>query len=173
MRIKSSIASEICFSSHSTSALNDRPSRSPALPSFIKSATRDQTHAPLTALAPEPRVNLTHFHGVFAPNSKHRIHVTPGKRGKGSGQAKVKANNWLDKTPQARHWAMTWMQRLKHVFGIDIETCERCGAKIKVMASIEDPAVIAPILKHLQQKAALKADIPPHERPPPVMRRFD
>ena len=129
--------------------------------------------ARLAALAPEPRIHLTRCHGVFAPNSKHRIQVTPGKRGKGSGQAKVKANNWLDKTPQARHWAMTWMQRLKHVFGIDIETCERCGAKIKVMASIEDPAVIAPILKHLQQKAALKADIPPHERPPPVMRRFD
>ena len=45
------------------------------------------------------------------------------------------------------------------------------------MASIEAPAVIAPILKHLQQKAALQADIPPHERPPehasPVMRQFD
>ena len=55
MRIKSSIASEICFSSHSTSALNDRPSRSLALPSFIKSATQDQTHASLAALTPEPK----------------------------------------------------------------------------------------------------------------------
>ena len=72
---------------------------------------------------------------------------------------------------------MTWMQRLKSVFGIDIETCERCGAKVKVIASIEDPAVIAPILKHLKNKKALNADIQPHERPPerppPVMRRFD
>ena len=68
---------------------------------------------------------------------------------------------------------MTWMQRLKRMFGIDIETCERCGAKVKVMASIATPAVIAPILKHLQQKAALNAAIQPHERVPPVMRRFD
>ena len=68
---------------------------------------------------------------------------------------------------------MTWMQRLKRVFNIDIETCERCGGKVKVMASIEAPAVIAPILKHLQQKGALKADIQPPERAPPVMRRFD
>ena len=68
---------------------------------------------------------------------------------------------------------MMWMQRLKRVFGIDIETCERCGAKVKVMASIEAPAVSAHILKHLQQKAALKAAIQPHERPLPVMRRFD
>jgi hypothetical protein len=37
----------------------------------------------LAALAPKPRINLTRFHGVFAPNSKHRAQVTPAKRGKG------------------------------------------------------------------------------------------
>ena len=40
--------------------------------------------AKLAALVPRPRVNLTRFHGVFAPNSKHRALVTPAKRGKGS-----------------------------------------------------------------------------------------
>ena len=127
----------------------------------------------LAALAPEPRVHLSRCHGVFAPNSKHRIQATPGKQGKGRGQAKVAANNWLEKTPQERHRAMTWMQRLKPVFGIDIETCERCGVKVKVIASIAASAVIAPILKHLQQKAVLKAAIPSPERALPVMRRFD
>jgi hypothetical protein len=62
--------------------------------------------ARLAALVPKPRVNLTRFHGVFAPNSKHRIHVTPAKREKGrkvqSGQA------WKDKTPAESHAAMTW-----------------------------------------------------------------
>jgi len=28
--------------------------------------------ARLAALVPKPRVNLTRFHGVFAPNSQHR-----------------------------------------------------------------------------------------------------
>ena len=37
---------------------------------------------------------------------------------------------------------MTWAQRLKRVFKIDIETCETCGGTMKVIASIEDPAVI-------------------------------
>ena len=41
------------------------------------------------------------------------------------------------------------------------------------MVSIEAPAVIAHTLKHLQQKAALKAAIPPPERARPVMRPFD
>ena len=35
--------------------------------------------ARLAALVPKPRVNLTRFHGVFAPNSKHRALVTPAK----------------------------------------------------------------------------------------------
>gem|GEM_PF-6132886 len=40
--------------------------------------------ARLAALVPKARVSLTRFHGVFAPNSKHRALVTPAKRGKGS-----------------------------------------------------------------------------------------
>ena len=37
---------------------------------------------------------------------------------------------------------MTWAQRLKRVFNIDIETCEACGGRVKVIACIEDPAII-------------------------------
>jgi hypothetical protein len=40
--------------------------------------------ARLAALMPKPRVNLTRFHGVFAPNSRYRARVTPAKRGRGS-----------------------------------------------------------------------------------------
>jgi hypothetical protein len=61
---------------------------------------------------------------------------------------------------------MTWMQRLKRVFNIDFEACERCGGKVKVIASIEDPAVIAHILKHLNQKAVAIDDTKRHTLPP-------
>jgi len=67
--------------------------------------------ARLAALVPKPRVNLTRFHGVFAPNSKMRARVTPAKRGKGN-QAKVAELP----TPAERRAAMTWAQRLKRVF---------------------------------------------------------
>jgi hypothetical protein len=40
--------------------------------------------ARLAALVSKPCVNLTRFHGVFAPNSKHRALVTPAKRGRGN-----------------------------------------------------------------------------------------
>ena len=42
--------------------------------------------ARLAALLPKPRVYLTRFHGVFAPNSPHRVTITPAKRGKGASR---------------------------------------------------------------------------------------
>ncbi len=48
---------------------------------------------------------------------------------------------------------MTWAQRLKRVFRIDIETCRHCGGSVKVTASIEDPVVIKQILEHLDRRA--------------------
>lgn len=45
--------------------------------------------AKLAALVPKPRVNLTRFHGVFAPNSKHRVQVTPAKRARSPTNRKV------------------------------------------------------------------------------------
>ena len=42
--------------------------------------------ARLAALVPKPRVNLTRFRGVFAPNSRHRAQVTPTKRGRGKSK---------------------------------------------------------------------------------------
>jgi hypothetical protein len=64
--------------------------------------------AKLAALVPKPRVNLTRFHGIFAPNSKHRIHVTPAKRGKGRQRHEDR-----DMTPEHHHRAMTRAQCLK------------------------------------------------------------
>ena len=49
---------------------------------------------------------------------------------------------------------MSWAQRLKRVFRIDIESCERCGGTVKILASIEDPAVIAKILAQLGERVA-------------------
>ncbi len=86
--------------------------------------------ARLAALVPNPKVNLTRFHGVFAPNSQHRALVTPAKRGKGN---KSKAcDEPHEHTPVEPRAAMTWAQRLKRVFDIDIETCSECGGAVKV-----------------------------------------
>jgi hypothetical protein len=122
--------------------------------------------ARLAALVPKPRVNLTRVHGVFAPNSRDRAAVTPGKRGKGD---KPKAfEEEQEKTPAQRRAAMTWAQRLKRVFGIDIETCPTCGGALRIIACIEDPAVINKILTHIDSKnaSAEPARLPPCRAPP-------
>jgi len=123
--------------------------------------------ARLAALVPKPRVNLTRYHGVFAPNSAHRAQVTKARRGKGGGaQAAAETD---DRTPAERRASMTWAQRLKRVFGIDIETCAVCGGAMRIIACIEDPVVIEKILAHLDAKAAAaQAARPPPCRGPPA-----
>lgn len=107
--------------------------------------------ARLAALVPRPRVNLTRYHGVFAPNSKYRALITPAKRGKGNKPGI--ADEPDEQTPVPHHVAMTWAQRLKRVFNIDVETCRACGGRARVIACIEDPQVIKKILAHLVKKA--------------------
>jgi hypothetical protein len=128
--------------------------------------------ARLAALVPKPRVNLTRFHGVFAPNSKYRARVTPARRGRGGRHARTADPE--ERTPAEHRAAMTWAQRLKRVFGIDIETCPACGGAVRIIASIEDPDVIEKILTHLDVKAPEpEATRRPPCRAPPQRGLFD
>ncbi len=92
------------------------------------------------------------YHGVFAPNHRLREQVTPARRGRRKTQTS-------DEPAPARHVSMAWAQRLKRVFKIDIFTCEHCGGAVKVIASIEDPAVIKQILAHLERRAEAAAPV--------------
>lgn len=111
----------------------------------------------LAALVPKPRLNLTRFHGVFSPNSKLRK-VVPAKPVKD------------EQSGNTGGYGQTWAQRLKRVFAIDIEKCEKCGGKLKVIASIEDPDVIDKILKHLGLDQASGPHSSLHNRSPPENR---
>jgi hypothetical protein len=37
------------------------------------------------------------------------------------------------------------------VFGIEIDTCQRCGGTLRIIASIEQPEVIGRILTYLER----------------------
>jgi hypothetical protein len=118
--------------------------------------------ARLAALVPKPPVNLTRLHWVFAPNSKYRARVTPAKRDRGGRHATTADSQ--ERTPAERRAVMTWAQRLKRVFGIDIETCPACGGAMRIIACIEDPVVIEKIFAHLDAEVA-EPEAP--RRPPP------
>jgi len=64
---------------------------------------------------------------------------------------------------------ITWAQRLKRVFNIDIETCSVCGGAMKVITCIEDPVVIKQIIDHLKHQAETgESRSLPESRAPPV-----
>ena len=123
----------------------------------LKSAWRDgTTHirmSPLefmqrlAALVPRPRLHLIRFHGVLAPNAGLRAAIVPGPAHSGS------ADEHAHGTP-AR---MGWARLLKRVFDLDLEHCPQCGGEFRIIAAIEEPAVIAKILAHL----GLPARAPP------------
>jgi hypothetical protein len=117
----------------------------------------------LAALVPKPRVNLTRYQGVFAANSRFRSEVTPARRGRSTEQS--------DKTPAERRRAMNWAQRLKRVFNINVEVCQHCGGKVKVLACIEDQSTIDRILIHLDQKNTwlTPMSLLPEGRGPPAL----
>jgi hypothetical protein len=45
---------------------------------------------------------------------------------------------------------LTWAQRLKRVFNIDITLCPLCGGAMRVIADITDPDIIQKILDHIE-----------------------
>jgi len=114
----------------------------------------------LAALVPRPRLHLTRFHGVLAPNARLRAAVVPGPPQNTSAPEDEHAHG-----APAR---MGWARLLKRVFDIDLEHCPQCGGDLKIIAAIEEPAVIVRILTHL----GLPARAPPRSpaRPLPLFR---
>jgi len=101
----------------------------------------------LVALVPRPRVHLTRYHGVLGPHYKHRKQIVPKPPElKFVGQEQ----NIIDpKQLELKKKNIPWARLLARVFNIDVETCTKCGGKMKIIAAIEDPKVIRKILEHM------------------------
>ena len=80
----------------------------------------------------------------------YRVQITPAKRGKVNKPGTPED----DRTPAEHRAAMTWAQRLKRVFNIDVETCSECGGDVRIIARIEDPVIRQKILAHLDDNAS-------------------
>lgn len=125
----------------------------------------------LVALVPRPRVHLTRYHGVLGPHYKYRKQIIPKPP-----ELKVVQDQQIDVSPsqqlEQKKKNIPWARLLARVFNIDIETCSKCGGKIKIIAAIEDPKVIRKILEHmgLPAKPPLLA---PARGPPKLHHHFD
>ena len=88
--------------------------------------------------------------------------MTPGNKGNKSDIQTEEEEG----EQQAKRRGMSWAQRLKRVFGIDIEVCPHCGDGVRIIACIEDPVVIRQILSHVETKQEQANELPPSRGPP-------
>jgi hypothetical protein len=58
------------------------------------------------------------------------------------------------------HKSLTWAERLKRGFKIDVSVCHHCGGQVMITACIEDPEIIEKILTHLDAACPLPTEIP-------------
>ena len=118
----------------------------------------------LAALIPRPRINLILYHGVLAPHARW--------------DARVVAYNALPETaaiapnlgsdsdddraspPQPRHWA--WANLMRRAFDLDVLACPRCGGRLRLLGTIEDPVAIRAILDNFAVSSSAL------DRPPPA-----
>ena len=86
---------------------------------------------------PRPRSHLVRYHGLFAPNAKHRRDIvaipTPPP-------APDRAEAAVAYTGESKPTApMRWMQRLRRVFAIDLRSCPRCAGSMRLIAATTEP----------------------------------
>jgi hypothetical protein len=101
-------------------------------------------------------VHLIRFHGVLAPDAGLRAAIVPGRAHHAGVPAHEHAHG-----PPAR---IGWARLLKRVFDIELEHCPRCAGELRIIAAIEQPAVIRRILTHL----GLPARAPPRSPARPL-----
>lgn len=60
---------------------------------------------------------------------------------------------------------------MRRVFAIDVHACAGCGGRLRFIATIEEPTVVAKILSHLGLPTAGPVLTP--ARPPPAPEQLD
>ena len=106
----------------------------------------------LSALVPPPRKNIVHYHGVLAPHAKDRDRIVPARKNtddKAGEEGEVKP-------PISMKHRLTWAALMARVYHLDVETCPRCGGKMRMVAALTDPSSIRRYLLGV----GLSAEIP-------------
>jgi Putative transposase len=138
--------------------------------------TPDQLLARIATLVPPPRTHALRYHGVFAPNSKHRTRVVPGVGGaeavpnasKAEHPSPLRPPPKLDPSPAAPgafaltpppeppapdrlgpRYRVPWAELLRKVFSLDVLACPQCGGRMELIAFIAEAGTAKRILDHL------------------------
>ena len=96
--------------------------------------------AALTAYIPNAGEHLVRYYGWYS-------NVNRGKRRKPEGEERTSIENFNEVSGSAAKRA--WARLIKHVYEVDPLICPRCAGPMRIIALIEQPAVIEKILAHL------------------------
>ena len=77
----------------------------------------------------------------------------------GVASASTDANDARTAAPNARHWA--WAALMRRAFEIDVVACPRCGGRLRLIATVEDPRAIREILAAVAVSRELGDRAPP------------
>ena len=99
-------------------------------------------------------------HGVLAPHARWRPQAVGFGRSAASEEAAARrAESGASRGP--RYWG--WATLMRRAFGVDVLACPGCGGRLRLIATLEDPAVVGKILTHLglRQPADSPGPAPP------------
>src|SRR5215468_12721025 len=124
----------------------------------------------LAAMTPRPEANLLICHGVLAPRARWRGRVVVyGRRMPEPTASTAPLAAGPDgtgvKTASPRAWS--WAALMHRAFGIDVLACAQCGGRLRLIATLHDPAVIRRILVHLAPAHSGPSPGPAHPNPAP------
>jgi hypothetical protein len=136
----------------------------------------------LAALVPRPRINLLLYYGILAPHARERAQASAYARPAledapddetasdcMAGSAPPDAPP-PGPSPQQRAARRDWAHLMRRAFDFDVLSCPRCGDRMRLMATIEHPAVVRQILTHLGLPIEVPEPLP--ARSPPTAPLF-
>ena len=114
----------------------------------------------LAALIPRPAVNLLLYHGLLAPACAVALTGYQLRPLEPEPSARP-----FDASPRAAGTpgAWPWAAPLCRGFDFDVLTCPRCGSRLRVIATVQDPLAVQAILASLARSGA---PAPPGPAPP-------
>jgi hypothetical protein len=106
----------------------------------------------LAAAVPPPRQHTVRYAGVLAAAAKWRSAIVPQPPSDNDAETVQPSPTpaaTLPSPPTHRSRYRPFVELLRRTFAIDLDTCDHCGGRTKVIALVTDPAGIARFLRHL------------------------
>jgi hypothetical protein len=109
----------------------------------------------LAAIVPPSRENQTRYYGIFSAHHKERGKlavlvpkpVAAGKPAEDTDDGAALPREAAEPVP--KKYRQPWSALLKRVFGHEMLVCPKCQGKMRLIAMVDSPKVIAKILRHL------------------------